>query len=165
MNLQPPKLLWWFFRFKKMKKGELRMKNKLLPTTILATVLSLLSSNTTLAAVKCVQLNTNSQCQAAALGKAGWSGDCGTRDRLPVEGVAICASSSGTTASSLSVSPDPTKNGFCWCRLISPAVSQWVYSGLAAYHEDCLGDCAEECAASLASDSTFRTRIFSNLSD
>lgn len=161
MNLQPPKLLWWFFRFKKMKKGELRMKNKLLPTTILTTALSFLSSNTTLAAVKCVRLNTNSQCQAAALGKAGWEGNCGAS----VEGVAICASSSGTTASSLTVSQDPTKNGYCWCRLISPAVSQWVYSGLAAYHEDCLGDCAEECAATIKSDSTFRTRIFSNLSD
>ena len=164
MNLQPPKLLWWFFRFKKMKKGELRMKNKLLPTTILTTVLSLLSSNTTLAAVKCVQLNTNSQCQATALGKAGWSGDCGTRDRLPVVGVAICASSRGTTASSLTVSSDPTNNGYCWCRLISPAVSQWVYT-VGMYHEDCLVDCAAECAAELASDSTFRTRIFSNLSD
>lgn len=137
------------------------MKNKLLPTTILATVLSLLSSNTTLAAVKCVNLNSNSQCQGAALGKAGWEANCG----VSVEGVAICASISGTTASSLSVSTDPTNNGFCWCRLISPAVSQWVYSGLAAYHEDCLGDCAEECAALLALDSTFRTRIFSNLSD
>lgn len=161
MNLQPPKLLWWFFRFKKMKKGELRMKNKLLLTTILATVLSLLYSDTTLAAVKCVNLNSHTQCQSAALGKAGWEANCG----VSVEGVAICASISGTTASSLSVSPDPTKNGFCWCRLISPAVSQWVYTGIAAYHEDCLGDCATQCAEALASDSTFRTRIFSNLSD
>ena len=161
MNLQPPKLLWWFFRFKKMKKGELRMKNKLLPTTILTTALSFLSSNTTLAAVKCVRLSTNSQCQAVALGKAGWEANCGAS----VEGVAICASSGGTTASSLTVSPDPTKNEYCWCRLISPAVSQWVYTGIASYHEDCLGDCATQCADSLVSDSTFRTQIFSNLSD
>lgn len=160
MNLQPPKLLWWFFRFKKMKKGELRMKNKLLPTTILTTALSFLSSNTTLAAVKCVRLSTNSQCQAVALGNAGWEGNCGAS----IEGVAICASSSGTTASSLTVSSDPTKNGYCWCRLISPAVSQWVYIG-GMYHEDCLVDCAAECAGGLASASTFRTRIFSNLSD
>ena len=102
------------------------------------------------------------------MGQVDWSSTCtvsGTS--VDVKGVSVCSSQSGNkgdVADTLSRSHIASENVHCWCKMVSPAVSRWVYS------EDAGGNCAHYCATDCVSGlsgylTTFRTSMFSSLSD
>ena len=90
-------------------------------------------------------------------------------DGVSIQGVAFCGSqnggSNGATTDAVTTSSTSDDNKYCWCKMVSPAVSRWVfsYSGGSAY--TCALNCAAYCARSARNIASFRSALFSNLSD
>lgn len=131
-----------------------------------------------IAVQKCVALGRTTTCTAGITrpGNYEWSLSCTTdRTSVTVSGIGICSSVSGTagevrstlksTGISTATNPNTCVMGdavHCWCRMVSPAVSQWVYSGLEDLTEsNCIYNCASNCAYYIANESILTTAMFS----
>ena len=151
------------------------MKSKILIT---GAILCAITTTSAHAVTKCVALNSSTTCTSSYsqyLDHTDWAATCTTNGvSTPIRGIGICSSTKGvstvattTTATELDTSYGTEENNNCWCRMISPAVSRWVFgrSGLSA------GDCATECAYSCAFNArdsnfpAFRSALFGSLSD
>ena len=121
------------------------------------------------AVTKCVkQPSSSSTCTYVNPGNyvVDWTSNCITSGTsIAIRGISQCSSTSGSsigqTATSLEIS-DGTDDEHCWCKMISPAVSSWVFARGSAF---CAYDCALYCANRARSDASFRSALFSNLSD
>ena len=114
---------------------------------------------------KCVQLSSSTTCvaeQQASTSKVDWSVTCGTKN-ISVIGISMCASSSGSAGTASTAVSRSDENNNCWCTMVSPAVSRWISSGFSSVA--CHRDCAGSCRRALEDNSTFRSAMFSNLSD
>lgn len=85
----------------------------------------------------CIPLTPDDNCSFSYVSYGGpdWEGNC-----------------AGTTATSIKTSNNPAENKYCWCKLISPAVSLWhfVYIEPDADAEDhylCSEICSTHCGA------------------
>ena len=157
------------------------MKNIVMLSAILAVV-----SVPAAAVQKCVALGSGTTCTAPGglsrppTGKADWSLTCTTRGTsVTVNGIGVCAGQVGNSTplvDSLTIStcfstgscPAEGEAVNCWCRMLSPALSQWVYSGLSYRSEsECVNHCASTCYQYLIDKQAFRNRLFgtSTLSD
>ena len=151
------------------------MKNIVMLSVILAVV-----SVPAAAVQKCVALGRGTTCEAprglsqSPTGKTDWELTCTTnRESVTVHGVGVCAASSGTTSSPVdslnttacfSTGQCPASGDAvnCWCRMVLPALSQWVYSGMVYRSEsECLYNCAADCYQYSIDKQTFRTALFS----
>ena len=151
------------------------MKNIVMLSAILAVV-----SVPAAAVQKCVALGRGTTCTAPGglskppTGKADWSLTCGTNSKsVPVSGIGVCAAERGQPSSpvdSLIIStcfstgqcPAEGEAVNCWCRMLSPALSQWMHSGLAHTTEyDCMYNCAAECYQYIINEQILRTALFS----
>ena len=152
------------------------MKNIVMLSAILAVV-----SVPAAAVQKCVALGSGTTCAATGglsrppTGKADWELTCRTNSTsVAVHGVGVCAATSGTTSSPVdslsttacfSTGSCPASEGdarYCWCRMLSPALSQWVAIQVSFASESaCLYNCAARCYQSLINEQTFRTALFS----
>ena len=124
------------------------------------------------AVTKCVKLTSSTTCTSysGAVGQSNWSARCGGTE---IQGVAFCGSkdggSIGTKSETVTTSSTSDNNKYCWCKMVSPAVSSWVF----LYSRPSVGSCAYYCANSCAnysayyaqSGSAFRSALFSGLSD
>lgn len=122
------------------------------------------------AVTKCVKLSpTKTTCTAnysAFRGKSDWTANCTTSGTsVTVQGIGICSStnggSKGATADTLDISADAGKNEYCWCKIISPANSKWVYQWFGV----CPERCSLTCAGQLQSHATFRSALLGSFSD
>ena len=156
------------------------MKNIVMLSAILAVV-----SVPAAAVQKCVALGRGTTCAAPGklsnppTGKADWELTCTTnRESVTVNGIGVCAGQVGnsTPLDSLTISacfstgqcPAEGEARNCWCRMVSPALSQWVYSGLVYRSQsECLNYCASTCYQYLIDKQELRDRLFgtSTLSD
>ena len=122
------------------------------------------------AVTKCVALNSSTTCTIDDYERhTDWASTCTTYGvSTPVSGIGICSSTDGgsgyQTATELDTSNTPDDNKYCWCRMISPAVSRWVYSAAPA-NIYCARTCANNCAINLYFYAGFRSRLFGSLSD
>ncbi len=118
------------------------------------------------AVTKCVKLTSSTKCTNASGSGSNWSATCGG---IEIQGVAFCGSqnggSAGTKSETVTTSLTSDDNKHCWCKMVSPAVSSWVfgYSGAAAGF--CANRCASDCADRARNPSAFRSALFSGLSD
>ena len=119
------------------------------------------------AVTKCVKLTSSTTCtsHSGAAGQANWSVTCGG---IEIQGVAFCGSqdggASGTKSENVTSSRD--NNKYCWCKMVSPAVSSWVFykvSGMFA--AECPYLCPIYCANAAKANPPFRSALFSGLSD
>lgn len=95
-----------------------------------------------------------------------------TTPSFTVRGVAGCSKSGGTVGTTTKdILPtlddkEDANNNKCWCKMLIPAVSQWVY--LKSYASDGIGSCAKSCAyrcgEAMTNNETFKTTMFSVLS-
>ena len=112
------------------------------------------------------------------LGKSEWTGTCTTNGvAVPIVGVGKCSSTSGAISSpkyqtSLAISQNHLNNKYCYCRVISPFVSNWVYAFAPAVSDTntCEYSCANQCANALneatsSYPSWFKAFLFQGLSD
>ena len=121
------------------------------------------------AVVTCVALGSNTMCSSQGSGGGEFRSACTTNGiQVDVKGVIGCSEdegSIGATQSGLTVSSG-NLNYQCWCRMISPAVSSWVLAGKQGDNTgQCVSRCAAACAQKLESSTTFRSAMFSNLSE
>ena len=156
------------------------MKNIVMLSAILAVV-----SVPAAAVQKCVALGSGTTCEAPGglsrppTGKADWSLTCTTNSTsVTVNGIGVCAGQVGnsTPLDSLTIStcfstgscPASGDAVYCYCRMVSPALSQWVYSGLVYRSEsECVNYCASTCYQYLIDKQALRNTLFgtSTLSD
>lgn len=119
------------------------------------------------AATKCVKLVPTAKCSTATgeSGQSNWGGHC---YGITLSGIGLCGNQNGgvtgTTADVVQTSSDSTQNKYCWCKLISPAVSPWVFND-AVQAANCAHYCAQFCATYLNRYQEFRAALFSNLGD
>lgn len=97
-----------------------------------------------------------------------WTATCTTYGvSTPISGIGICSSTQGSgyqTATDLDTSSTADDNKYCWCRMISPAVSRWVYSSSPS-NQYCDRYCAHYCTLNLYVYAAFRSVLFGSLSD
>lgn len=125
------------------------------------------------AATKCVPLGTGTNCRQADLSTLSYSTDWSTscsnsnnnNEEIDIYGIAACSSSSGTfgsTSSRISTGrtasdTDPTStndNKYCWCRIIRPGVSDWMFLANYSTASSCHYQCAIACGESISGSST-----------
>ena len=135
---------------------------------IIAGIICAASIPPTYAVTKCVKLTSSTTCTSYSGGynQSNWSATCGG---IEIQGVALCGSqdggSTGTKSENVTTSSTSDDNKNCWCKMVSPAVSSWVFnrSGSAAGY--CATNCASNCAFYAQINSAFRSALFSGLSD
>ena len=137
---------------------------------IIAGIICVASIPSAYAVTKCVKLTSSTTCTTFSGNGSNWSATCGG---IEIQGVAFCGSrkggSMGATTESVTISSTSDNNKYCWCKMVSPAVSSWVF----LYSRPSVGSCAYYCANSCAnysayyaqSGSAFRSALFSGLSD
>ena len=118
------------------------------------------------AVTKCVKLTPSTLCTTSSSNGSNWYATCGG---IEIQGVAFCGSqegaSEGVTTETVTTSSTSDDNRHCWCKMVSPAVSSWVFSFSYTDAGSCTSNCAYSCAGRAQSQSTFRSGLFSGLSD
>jgi len=121
---------------------------------------------------KCVALDasTTTCTSTPANGNADWSATCTTNGTsVPIKGIAMCSNQAadaqyGTSDAIKTVSgTTDTTNVNCWCKMVEPAVSSWVFIGAYSSAGSCASGCSYFCAGSARSVSAFRSALFSSL--
>ena len=123
------------------------------------------------AVTKCVALNSSTTCRSndsLYQNHADWAATCTTNGvSTPISGIAICSSTKGgmaATATELDISSTVDENMYCWCKMISPAVSRWV-SGGGSSASGCAEVCASFCAMAPQNYPIFKSMLLGSLSD
>lgn len=120
------------------------------------------------AVTKCVKLTSSTTCTSysGAVGQSNWSMTCGG---IEIQGVAFCSSqdggSTGTISETVTTSSTSDNNKHCWCKMVSPAVSSWVFDHSRTSAGSCAYACAGSCASTARNFASFRSWLFSGLSD
>ncbi len=122
-----------------------------------------------LGATRCIKLNGNTTCDAPTSTKSEWGMTCAPA--IKVQGVMFCsnqsAPSAGTPAETLTVSPAAyaSQNQYCYCKMVAPAVSRWIYVATFSTYDDCYTNCAAKCADRAVDYISVRNTMFSVLSN
>ncbi len=152
---------------------------KLLTLTALCALLTAPAT----AVQKCVALDAGSSVVVSADGPMyshvtnGYDWSVTFENATVVRGIAVTSdmspSSSGGITEELTTDKSSNifvKNKYCWCRMIYPAVSAWVYLAVSNLLEhptdpsnEMFSECAARCANSAGYDRSFRQKLFSNL--
>ena len=118
------------------------------------------------AVTKCVKLTSSTTCTTSSDNGSNWSATCGG---IEIQGVAFCGSqkggSAGAKSETVTTSSTSDDNKNCWCKMVSPAVSSWVFNYSNASAGLCAAYCAGYCANNARNASSFRSALFSGLSD
>ncbi len=118
------------------------------------------------AVTKCVKLTPSTLCTTSSSNGSNWYATCGG---IEIQGVAFCGSqegaSEGVTTETVTTSSTSDDNRHCWCKMVSPAVSRWVF----AYTHDSAGHCADGCSNNCGfiseESEPGRAGLYSGLSD
>ena len=145
-------------------KRRFRMKKHL----IIAGIICAASIPPVYAVTKCVKLSSSTTCTSSsgATAQSNWSATCGG---IEIQGVALCGSQNGGSVGAkletVKTSSTSDNNRNCWCKMVSPAVSSWVFTYSYASVGHCAPVCAYSCANHARLTSAFRSALFSGLSD
>lgn len=118
---------------------------------------------------KCVQYGNGTTCTSTPsnwTGKADWEATCITNgNTVDVHGAAACSNSTTYSNDALpSVdSYTATNNVNCWCKMLIPAESSWVYIYNGSSASDCAYNCASKCADAIAKTPSFRNALFTSI--
>ena len=115
--------------------------------------------------VQCVALNENTTCTGYHEYGMTWATTCNS---IQVEGVAMCGNEDGGFMGAVSENPGVStdewldnQNIHCWCKMISPATSLWIYIPPTLYTDSgCLSTCARLCAVELTRTQEFKEEMF-----
>ena len=145
------------------------MKSKIL---IAGAILCAITTTGAQAVTKCVALDGSTTCTSDYSQyqyHTDWAATCTTNGvSTPISGIGICSSTQGSgyqKATELDTSSTGDDNGYCWCKMTSPAVTLWVLHASLPSPAYCAQNCASACASAVQSQSGFRSAMFSSLSD
>lgn len=122
-------------------------------------------------AVKCVKNNGSKTCTNSWVSNVmDWYSTC---SGFTLRGLGYCSKESGSvstrnTKEYITLSMTPSENRWCWCKVIYPGVTPWIFGSEYATKDNCDSDCAGLCGSMTASTgdssyATYRSKIFSNL--
>lgn len=165
------------------KKGSLKMKNIMIISAI-----GIMLTGGGNAAQKCVAIDTSEpiSCTTSAISTygTGWEGSCifGTKSAptsLAITGEGICVGSrnvkSTTDDTPVLYTTHPNRSDVkydseslnssrqCWCRMLTPAISKWIYVSQQTSGLNCVKNCSTLCSDNMDSTYDFQMAIFSNL--
>ncbi|MBR2393155.1 MAG: hypothetical protein IKB05_01550 [Alphaproteobacteria bacterium] len=127
-----------------------------------------------IAVQKCVALDSSTTtCRSTVRsGKADWSATCTTNDTsVPIKGIAMCSNEKadaqyGTSDAITTVSSaTDTTNIYCWCKMVEPAVSSWVFLNTATSAGNCAHGCSTNCGTAARNLSSFLSALFGSLAN
>ena len=106
------------------------------------------------ATVKCIALGSSATCEYLA--PTEWQSDWTSRcNGIDVSGVSVCANyendqitGNGAVIDTVWKNSDVSKNRACFCRIIGPVISRWVYAE--TYNDAGSNGCAQWCQHSCA---------------
>lgn len=123
------------------------------------------------AVTKCVKLSSSTTCSYVNPGGyvVDWTSNCtSSGTSVAISGISQCSSTRGSLvgqkATGLKISGG-TGDKYCWCKMVSPAVSSWVFSFDYGSASSCADNCAFSCARDPRRVPSFRSALFSGLSD
>ena len=123
------------------------------------------------AVTKCVKLSSSTTCSYVNPGTSvvDWTSNCtSSGTSVAISGISQCSSTSGSSngqkATVLEISGG-TDDKYCWCKMVSPAVSSWVFTTPTDSAFPCVHNCASSCAYRAALNASFRSALFSGLGD
>ena len=143
---------------------------KLLTLTALGAILAAPA----MAVQKCVALDasTTTCTSTPTLSKADWSATCTTNaTRVPIKGIAMCSNQVATakydTSDAITTvsSTSDTTNVYCWCKMVEPAISPWIYIIKHTSYGNCLYNCSSDCALQALYTPAFRSALFGSLAN
>ena len=135
------------------------MKQKTLILPITACIISI--PLPVFAVIKCVKLNPTAAC-SDGIGEGSrldWSANCGGTQ---ISGIAVCAANSatiGTVRSTVTTSDKSNANKYCYCRMISPVTSKYVYYSSNSSTDYCLTWCASGCQQAMTLNPDFASKM------
>ena len=147
------------------------MKKHLILAGVITTVLTTTGAH---AVTKCVALNSSSTTCTTDLTQykfhTDWAATCTTNGvSTPISGIGICSStdggSMGATATDLYTSSTSDDNLYCWCRIISPTVSRWVFVDSFTPAGSCAEYCTHYCVGYIRINAAYRSALLGSLSD
>ncbi|MBE6459887.1 MAG: hypothetical protein E7009_02790 [Alphaproteobacteria bacterium] len=102
--------------------------------------------------------------------KADWSGTLTNLDGTTVrmEGVVSCSKNRGSAIGATvdvlttATSDESTSHLNCWCKMVRPFVSKWVYVAYSGSTARCARYCSHHCATFIRDDATVRDALFLN---
>ena len=84
-----------------------------------------------------------------------------------ISGVGGCyddvGSTQGVVASDQTNITPYTTGAYCYCKMLRPIESPWVYSGYSSFNSDCASYCAFYCSSKAASAVALRAGLFGNI--
>lgn len=112
------------------------------------------TSSISFGATKCVALSSSSSCDY--IGPTEWQTDWTSRcNGIDISGVSVCANyendqitGNGAVINTVWKNSDVSKNRACFCRIIGPVISRWVYAE--TYNDAGSNGCAQWCQHSCA---------------
>jgi len=96
-----------------------------------------------------------SNCSVSTAGE--W---CAVFPKYMVKGKAVCNSTTGTYAVAISSEQRQLGGERCWCKMIKPKESSWVYVGWYDDSAKCANSCAYGCAKFVTNHIDFRRSVF-----
>jgi len=84
-----------------------------------------------------------------------------------ISGIGGCYNNVGSTqggvaSNQTNITPYST-GGLCYCKMLRPIESPWVFSGVGNNNTSCLTDCARVCSSNAASAVALRRGLFGNI--
>ncbi|MBR2392934.1 MAG: hypothetical protein IKB05_00380 [Alphaproteobacteria bacterium] len=147
---------------------------KLLTLTAVGTLLAVPA----MAVQQCVALDSSTTtCTSTPVnwnGTAEWEVTCTTDGtNVPIKGVSACSNVKGDTDyaiysdGALPTLSDASSevNFYCWCKMVEPAVSSWVYTNIYTPASNCAFYCSGNCATHAQYYPEFRSALFSSISN
>lgn len=81
-----------------------------------------------------------------------------------ISGIASCYSNVGTgVATNQTMLNQNTTGTFCYCKILRPVVSKWVYAINVGNGNTCASDCASVCASRAGSVAALRRGLFGSI--
>ena len=152
----------------RLRQGVIPMK---LPKQILLCGTFVMFCVPAYAVTKCVKLSSSTTCSYVNPGTyvVDWTSNCtSSGTSVAISGISQCSSTSGSSvgqkATSLEISGG-TDDKYCWCKMVSTAVSSWVFFNGYGSASNCAYVCASACASPAANNAAFRSALFSGLGD
>lgn len=116
------------------------------------------------AVTKCVKLNATSTCtntSGITSNQSDWSANCGGTE---IRGIGVCGANDDNLSTAQKTDILNTKasdNTFCYCKMITPAVSQWVF--LTELGTGCQAICSQRCLGGVLAtgNQVIRNALFS----
>lgn len=87
------------------------------------------------------------------------------------KGVSTCVASKGGSMGSTTTGGVPltaargeTSGQYCWCKLVHPVASRWVFNNDNGSASNCAGNCANNCGNNVQNNSSMRVGLFGSVS-